>query len=420
MENKNKNNFGLFFIIFLTSFLLGITFSLQIDKIINNSLLKSNNLTSIYYNNSTLNLTKYWSVYDIIKKEYFDSNTIDNNELLEKSIYGLVSGLGDKHSSYLNKEENRIFNESLSGDFEGIGAVVEVHPLGAQIDRIIKGSPAKNYDLRTGDILITANGEPLEGLNLFEAVEKIKGPAGSKVILEVLREGEETILKKEIIREKIKIPSVDVELLDGDISYISLNIFGDDTSMEFKKALESAKNTKGLIIDLRDNGGGYLISAVEILSEFIENGENVVITKYKDEKSNQYYKSINSGEIYNGKIVVLINENSASASEITAGALKDYQKAIIVGKKSYGKGSVQEPFDLGDGSMLKLTVAKWFTPKGINIDEEGILPDIEIDFLEEDYTNKYDRQKEEAKKILNLFIEKNALNLTIDTYKDMK
>lgn len=420
MENKNKNNFWLFFIIFLTSFLLWITFSLQIDKIINNSLLKSNNLTSIYYNNSTLNLTKYWSVYDIIKKEYFDSNTIDNNELLEKSIYWLVSWLWDKHSSYLNKEENRIFNESLSWDFEWIWAVVEVHPLWAQIDRIIKWSPAKNYDLRTGDILITANWEPLEGLNLFEAVEKIKWPAWSKVILEVLREWEETILKKEIIREKIKIPSVDVELLDGDISYISLNIFWDDTSMEFKKALESAKNTKWLIIDLRDNGWWYLISAVEILSEFIENWENVVITKYKDEKSNQYYKSINSWEIYNWKIVVLINENSASASEITAWALKDYQKAIIVWKKSYGKWSVQEPFDLWDGSMLKLTVAKWFTPKWINIDEEWILPDIEIDFLEEDYTNKYDRQKEEAKKILNLFIEKNALNLTIDTYKDMK
>ncbi|NVP17966.1 S41 family peptidase [Candidatus Gracilibacteria bacterium] len=383
-------------------------------------MLKSNNLPSIYLDSNTLNLTKYWSVYDIIKREYFDNNTINNNDLLEKSIYGLVEGLGDRHSSYLNKEENQSFNESLSGDFEGIGAVVEVHPLGVNIDRIIKGSPAKNYDLRTGDILISANGEKLEGLNLFEAVEKIKGPAGSKVVLEILREGEESIIEKEVVREKIKIPSVDIEFLDGEIAYISLNMFGDDTSSEFRKALDSARDTKGLIIDLRDNGGGYLISAVEILSEFIDNGENIVVTKYKDEKNNQYYKSINSGEIYNGKIVVLINENSASASEITAGALKDYQKAIIVGKKSYGKGSVQEPFDLGDGSMLKLTVAKWFTPKGINIDDEGILPDIEIDFLEEDYINKYDRQKEESKKILKLFIEKKALNLTIDTYKELK
>lgn len=420
MENKNKNNFWLFFIIFLTSFLLWVIFSLQIDKILNSNMLKSNNLPSIYSDNNTLNLTKYWAVYDLIKREYFDTNTINNNEILEKSVYWLVEWLGDKHSSYLNKEENQSFNESLSWDFEWIWAVVEVHPLWVQIDRIIKWSPAKNYDLRTWDILISANWEALEWLNLFDAVEKIKWPAWSKVILEVLREWEESIIKKEVVREKIKIPSVDIELLDWKIAYISLNMFWDDTSIEFRKALDSAKDTKWLIIDLRDNWWWYLISAVEILSEFIDNWENIVVTKYKDEKNNQYYKSINSWEIYNWKIVVLINENSASASEITAWALKDYQKAIIVWKKSYGKWSVQEPFDLWDWSMLKLTVAKWFTPKWINIDEEWILPDIEIDFLEDDYINKYDRQKEEAKKILKLFIEKKALNLTIDTYKELK
>lgn len=420
MENKNKNNFWLFFIIFLTSFLLWVIFSLQIDKILNSNMLKSNNLPSIYLDSNTLNLTKYWSVYDIIKREYFDNNTINNNDLLEKSIYWLVEWLWDRHSSYLNKEENQSFNESLSWDFEWIGAVVEVHPLWVNIDRIIKWSPAKNYDLRTWDILISANWEKLEGLNLFEAVEKIKWPAWSKVVLEILREWEESIIEKEVVREKIKIPSVDIEFLDWEIAYISLNMFWDDTSSEFRKALDSARDTKWLIIDLRDNWWGYLISAVEILSEFIDNWENIVVTKYKDEKNNQYYKSINSWEIYNWKIVVLINENSASASEITAWALKDYQKAIIVWKKSYGKWSVQEPFDLWDWSMLKLTVAKWFTPKWINIDDEWILPDIEIDFLEEDYINKYDRQKEESKKILKLFIEKKALNLTIDTYKELK
>ncbi|MDD3145237.1 MAG: S41 family peptidase [Candidatus Gracilibacteria bacterium] len=381
-------------------------------------MLKSNNFTSIYSSGNDLNLTKYWAIYDIIKKEYFDENTINNDKLLESSITGLVNGLGDKHSTYFNKDENKSFNETLSGDFEGIGAVVEVNPLGVAIDRIIKGSPAKKFDLRSGDIIISANDISLQGMNLVEAVNNIKGPAGTIVKLDILREGEESLVKKEVVREKIKIPSVDFEKFDNNTGYISINMFGEETSRDFKNALNELKDTSGIIIDLRDNGGGYLISAVEILSNLIENGNIVVVTKYKDENIDEVYNSINDGNIYEGKIVVLINENSASASEITAGALRDYNKAIIVGKKSYGKGSVQKPFELNDGSMLKLTVAKWFTPKGVNIDSDGIIPDVEVNFTEEDYKNLYDRQKEEAKKILDTFIETKAFNLTIDNYKE--
>ncbi|MDD2908031.1 MAG: S41 family peptidase [Candidatus Gracilibacteria bacterium] len=420
MENKNKSNFGLFIIIFLTSFTLGVVSTLQIDKVLNNELLKSNNIYGIYGKNDNLNLSKYWGIYDIIKNEYFDVNSINNNKLLESSIYGLVNGLGDKHSTYFNSEENKSFNETLSGDFEGIGAIVDINPLGVGIDRIIKGSPAKKFDLRSGDIIISANGISLQGLTLPEAVNNIKGPAGTPVKLEILREGEKSIIAKDVIREKIKIPSVDYELFDNNTAYVSINMFGEETSHELKKALTELKDTSGLIIDLRDNGGGYLISAVEILSDFIEKGEVVVVTKYRDEKMNEVYNSNNDGNIYAGKIVVLVNENSASASEITAGALKDYNKAIIVGKKTYGKGSVQKPFELNDGSMVKLTVAKWFTPKGVNIDEQGINPDIEVSFTEEDYKNTYDRQKEEAKKILNSFVENKALKLTIDNYNEKK
>lgn len=418
MENKNKNTFWLFFITFLTSFILWVIFSLQIDKILNYDLLKSNNLPSIYTNDNTLNLTKFWTVYDIINSKYFDSKEIDNNKLLETSIAWLVNWLWDKHSSYLNAEENKSFNESLSWDFEWIWAIVEIHPLWVTIDRIIKWSPAKKFDLRSGDLIIKANDISLEWLDLVDAVNNIKWPAWSTVILEIIREWEEKIIKKEVLREKIKIPSVDFELFENNTGYISINMFWDETSLEFEKAINELKGTSWLIIDLRDNWGWYLISAVQILSSLVENWEILVVTKYSDEKTNEVYKSINEGEIYKWKIVILINENSASASEITAGALKEYQKAIVVWKKSYGKWSVQEPFELWDGSMLKLTVAKWFTPKWINIDTDWIMPDIEISFKEEDYKNTYDRQKEEAKKILNTFVETKALNLTIDNYKD--
>lgn len=418
MENKNKNTFWLFFITFLTSFILGILFSLQVDKILNYDLLKSNNLPSIYSNEENLNLTKFWTVYDIIKSEYFDSKIIDNNKLLESSISWLVNWLWDKHSNYLNIEENKNFNESLAWDFEWIWAVVEPHPMGVSIDMIIKWSPAKNSDLRSWDLIIKSNDISLEWLTLVDAVNNIKWPAWTKVILEIIREWEKNIIKKELTREKIKIPSVDFEKFDNNTWYISINMFWDETSLEFQKAITELKDTSWLIIDLRDNWWGYLLSAVEILSNLIENWEILVVTKYSDENTNEVYKSINSWEIYKWKIIILINENSASASEITAWALKEYQKAIVVWKKSYGKWSVQEPFELGDWSMLKLTVAKWFTPKWVNIDQDWIIPDVEISFLDEDYKNAYDRQKEEAKKILDTFIKTKALNLTIDSYKE--
>jgi carboxyl-terminal processing protease len=203
------------------------------------------------------------------------------------------------------------------------------------------------------------------------------------------------------------------------MGYIIINIFWDNTYEEFKKALQEleSKNIEGLILDLRDNGWGYLQSAVEILSLLVEDKEVLVKTKYRDSFLNKNYYSINDGKIFDKKIVVLVNGNSASASEITAWALKDYGKAIIVGEKTYWKWSVQEPFDVLNGGLLKITIAKWYTPQWISIEEAGITPDIEIKFQKEDYEKKYDRQLEEAKKILKSFEEKKLFQITIDEYK---
>ena len=417
MNNKNKSIFLPIIITFLTSFFLWVIFSLQVDNLLNPNLLKSNN---IWYktDNWDLDLTKFWVTYNIIKNEYFDENVIDNEKLLESSIKWLVEWLWDKHSTYFNSEENKQFNDSLTWDFEWIWAIVKFHSLWVKIDRIIKWSPAKKYNLRSWDIIIKADWINLEWLNLIEAVNLIKWEAWTEVKLEVLRDWENDILIKKVIREKIRIPSVDYDDLEWNIWYISINIFWDETSKEFKNSLEVLKDKDWIIIDLRDNWGWYLLSAVEILSDLIENNKDVIVTKYKNTITNDIYKSSNNWDIYNWKIVILINENTASASEITAWTLREYDKAILVWKKSYWKWSVQKPFELNDWSMIKLTVAKWFTPKWINIDEEGITPDIEIWFEVEDYENAYDRQKEEAIKILNLFIEKDALGLTVDTYNN--
>lgn len=332
----------------------------------------------------------------------------------------MVEALWDPHSEFMDPETTKKFDELLSGDFEGIGAVIEKHPLGVSVDRIIKGSPAKKYDIRSGDVIMEANGENLENLDLYDAVDKIKGPAGSSVVLKIMRAGEDKSFEITVIRDTIHIPSVELEMMEeGKIAYISLNMFGDTTSQEFNSIMQEvlSSQAQGIILDVRDNGGGYLQSAVEILSDFIPNGEVLVKTRHKDSFFDENYLSQNTGILFDKKIVVLMNGNSASASEISAAALSEYNKAILVGEKSYGKWSVQQPFDLDDGSLLKLTIAKWYSPKDRNIDGEGIEPDIEILFQEEDYENKYDRQLEEAKKILQLFQEKGTIGLTLEAYK---
>ena len=435
---KNTNNFALFFVIFLTSFLLGVIFSFSVGEKINTELLKSTrnvDVMTILWE-SELDLKNFWEVYNIIKLNNYDSDQIKNDDLVNWAIKWLVNWLWDKHSEYLTSDETEQFNNVLSWDFEWIGAVVTANPLWVTIDRIIKWSPAKKYGLKSGDIIIKANEIKLEWMWLYDAVEKIKWPAWTEVILDIIRSWEKNILTFDVIRDKIKIPSVDFETFnEWKIAYIAINMFWEETSKEFKKALEENIDSEWLIIDLRDNWWGYLQSAVSILSNLIEDDKTIVVTKYRDMLSNISYPSINNGNIYEWKIVILINENSASASEITAWALKDYQKAILVWKKTYGKWSVQKPFDLNDGSMLKLTIAKWFTPNDINIDKEGILPDIIVDFKKEDYIFEecvnawicdknmekedfelYDRQLEVAKKILDIFIENDAYKLSIDKY----
>jgi len=292
-------------------------------------------------------------------------------------------------------------------------------PIGVEIERILKWSPAKKYGIRAWDVVLEANEIKLEELSLYEAVEKIKWPAGTSVALKILRAWEPEMLEITVVRDKIKIPSIEEEYFEEEnISYIAVNLFWEETSREFKEALKNIpERSNGLIIDLRDNGWWYLQSSVEILSEFLESKVALVETKYKQSEYNTTYYSNNNGNIFDKKIVVLVNENSASAAEITAGTLRKYNKAIVVWKKTYGKWSVQQPFDLTDGSLLKLTIAKWFIPGWKNIDKEGIEPDIEIDFEKEDYDNEYDRQKEEAKKILKIFKELDVLQFCVDLLK---
>jgi len=421
MNKKIKNI--LFLTLLLTFFLLWVFLSPYISNIYVKNILKitksdvKNNVNYWIVNND-LDLKKYWEVYNLIKTKYYWVEGIDKNKIIDWSISWMVKALWDKHTEFFTKKETLDFNQVLSWDFEGIWAVVKKIPLWIEIERIIKWSPAKKYGIQEKDIILKANDIELKDLLLYDAVGKIKWPAWTKVSLNIIRKGEKDLLNIDVIRAKIKIPSVQSKILKKDnIWYIEVNMFWQNTSEDFEKELNKLKETKWLIIDLRNNWWWYLQSAVNILWNFIWNWKILVTTKYRDSFFNIAYRSVNSWIKYNKKIVIIVNGSSASASEITAWALSDYKKAIIVWEKSYWKWSVQQPFDLEDKSMVKITIAKWFTPNGKNIDKEWITPDIEVKFKKEDFEKSYDRQLEESKKILLDFIRLWSVKLTIDNYK---
>lgn len=351
-----------------------------------------------------IDFTPFRETYRLIKNNFFSFDTLSGKTTAYGIAKGFVESLGDRHTQFFDPQEAQRFQEALSGDFEGIGAYVNKADFGVYIEQIIAGSPAKEAGVQQGDVLIKANEVSLKELSLADAISHIRGPNGSWVNLEIIRPGKPGTITLRVQRRNIIIPSVDARLLDNGIYYIQLASFGEKTADEFKGELAKAyeKGAKGLIIDLRDNGGGYLETAVQILSQFLEKGR-IVVTVKQTGSADETYTSF--GRTWPPlPLVVLVNGNSASASEIMAGALKEHNIAVLVGNKTFGKGSVQQPFVLSDGSEVKITVAHWFTPDGKGIDGKGITPDVTVNFLPEDFDKKFDRQLSVAKKVLMIFI----------------
>jgi len=350
-KQKNKYRILLLFIIFLTSFSLGFivkeNFYTTEKQPYIEDLKQEDNFTNVnnYLNNlkqdEKIDLSLFWIVYDIVKNYYYSNDLLNEKENQYWIISWFIESLWDKFSEFMTPEITKEFNDALKGDFEWIGAVVQKHELWVLIDRVLKWSPALNNWILSWDIIIEANENILKGLSVNESVNFIKWPAWTQVVLKILRVWERDIIEKKVIRDKIKIPSVDTkDIAQPNIGYISLNMFWENTPKEFKEFLDMYNNDENIdwiIIDLRDNWGGYLQTAVEIISNFIPRGEKIVTTKYKESSKNKVFNSNNRGNIFNKKIVVLINQNSASASEIMAWALKEYNKAILVWEKSYWK-----------------------------------------------------------------------------------
>ncbi|MGM1033780.1 MAG: S41 family peptidase [Bacillota bacterium] len=319
---------------------------------------------------------KLYSTYDTIKDNYYEE--IDEEKLVDGAINGMIKSLDDPYSAYMDKKEASSFHESISSSFEGIGAEIQEQDGQIMVVSPIKGSPAEKAGVKPNDIILSVDGKSVEGLSSSEAVLKIRGEKGTKVDLSISRAGESEPIELTIKRDTIPIETVYAEMLDDGVAKIQVTSFSEHTVQELKTALEemSKKNMKGLVLDLRGNPGGLLDQAIEMASLFIPNGEVVLQVEERSGKK-EVYKSENDGEL-KIPVVVLIDDGSASASEIVAAAVSESADIPLIGVKSFGKGTVQTAQDFKDGSNFKYTAAKWLTPEGNWIHKKGIKPDITV------------------------------------------
>lgn len=349
----------------------------------------------------------FWEAWAIVQEQYVDQ-PVDNVALMRGAISGMLEALGDQHTSYMDPDEFYQANIPMDGEYEGIGAWVDTDSEYLTIISPMPDSPAEKAGLQPGDEVIAINGEDMTGIDGNVAIKKVLGPAGSEVVLTIRREGRPDPFDVSIIREKISLPSVEVEFFDEEnIGYVQIYTFGSDTRGELRDGLQELldKNPDGLVVDLRNNGGGYLQTAVQVASEFISE-EVILYEDYGPDQELKTFEAKRGGLATDIPLVLLVNEGSASASEIVAGAFQDYQRAPLVGKTTFGKGSVQNWIELSDDQgAVRVTIARWLTPDMRQIHEEGLTPEYEVEYTEEDFQNEQDPQLEKAVEVLLDLIE---------------
>jgi len=346
-----------------------------------------------------LDFNLYWEVWDKIKSNYVDKNKLEDKELFYGSLKGLAASTGDPYTVFLDPQETQEFADDLAGTFEGIGAEIGMRNDIITVVAPLDGMPAKKAGLRAGDKIYAIDGESTIGLTVDAAVKKIRGPKDTKVTLTIIR-GKDKPKDLVITRSVIIVKSVKTEMRADGIYVVRISNFNDDTEFLFNEAVNDIliKNPKGLIIDLRNNPGGYLDTAVKIASEWILEGP--IVAEQFNNNRRQEYAASGRARLSSFPTMVLVNGGSASASEILAGALRDYKKATIIGETTYGKGSVQSLNDLSGGASLKLTVAKWLTPAGDFINEKGLEPNVKVELTTSDIDKNIDPQLNKALELL--------------------
>lgn len=355
------------------------------------NILNANPATSAPKNAKNIDFTLFWNTWDTLEQKYVDHSKIDPQKMFYGAIKGMVASVNDPYTFFLTPTENQQTKDDLGGRFEGIGAQLGLENNTIVVVAPIKNSPAEAAGVKAGDIVVKVNGESTKGWVLTQAVAKIRGEKGTKVKLTLSRAGKE--FDVEIVRNTINVDSVEVKVdekqtdcgtICGNVAYLKLSQFGENTVDEWEAKIPEIKQAwdekkiKGMVLDLRDNPGGYLESAVYLAGEFLPKGDLVVRQESKV-FGDKDYNVARTGSLQDIPLVVLINRGSASAAEILSGALRDHKRATLIGEKSFGKGSVQEALDLSEGAGLHVTVAKWVLPSGKWINGIGIEPDIKAE-----------------------------------------
>lgn len=342
----------------------------------------------------------FWRAWDLVKELYVEQ-PVSEQQLMRGAISGMLESLGDQNTGYMDPDQYRQANAPLEGEYEGIGAWVDTTGEFLTIISPMDGSPAEAAGLESGDRVIAVDGEDVIGMDPSLVLRKVLGPQGTTVVLTIAREGMDEPIVVSIERRKITVPTLESELLEDNIAYIQIYNFGEDTDRELRTALRELRKQEpiGMILDLRNNPGGYLDTAIRVVSEFIKDGV-VMYEQYGDGRRTTFKARI-GGLATEIPLVVLINEGSASASEITAGAIQDRGRGVLVGAKSFGKGTVQKWTPLGeDQGAVKITIARWLTPNEQAIDGVGLTPDVEVPFTEEDFLAERDPQLQKAIELL--------------------
>lgn len=354
------------------------------------SLATMGNKGSTSTNSKNIDFSMFWKVWDTVEKKYVDKKKVDTKKMYYGAIKGLVASVEDPYTFFLTPTENKQSKDGLEGKFEGIGAQLGMKENRVVVIAPLKNSPAEKAGIMPGDFIIKVNKEVIAGMPLTQVVSKVRGDKGTKVHLTLERSGKE--VEKDVIRDTIRVESVETKLDEhlssctyscDKVAYLKLNQFGDSTVDEWEQKVAQIKvqwdkkAIKGLVLDLRDNPGGYLESSVYLAGEFLEMNKLVVKQESTSYENKDYFVT-RKGSLLDIPMTVLINGGSASAAEILSGALRDYKRARLVGEKSFGKGSVQEAIDLGEGMGLHVTVAKWVLPKGDWINGKGIEPEVTI------------------------------------------
>lgn len=356
-----------------------------------------------------LDFSLFWQVWDTLNSSYYDKSKLNAANMVYGAIKGMVAAIGDPYTIFLPPTDNKISQEDLQGNFEGVGIQIGFKGTQLAVMAPLPGSPAEKAGLKGGDLIVGIKDDAKKidrstaDMTLPDAVAAIRGDAGTKVTLAIVRTGVDKPFTVDLVRQKINVPSVVVSYVGtkSDIAQIKLLKFGGETGAEWQKAvadIKSKSDIKGIILDLRNNPGGYLQAAVDLAGEFLPKGSIAVIENKGGGDKVNFTTNIDNGAFVNSKVVVLVNGGSASASEILAGALRDDRKITLVGDKTFGKGTIQEPSDLQGGAGIHITIAKWLTPTGIWVNEKELEPDIKI---AEDPNSKDDVQLQKAIDVLN-------------------